>query len=147
MFSNNQWTYTTPANRGFGNPRPPQPLSQFQQQNPLSQQAPQGFQPPQVQWPQQTPDMGYANQLAQMFASQMPNQQVPGSAPLPTFQPPQQGLPTPQPQVPVHGDWRDAFKAAKREWKALRPDGPGQALMDWRMQKPDRGAFFGFGGQ
>lgn len=156
MFSgaNNPWTHTTPANRGFGGQRPQQ---QF---NPLSQQAaqpqaPQGFQPPQVQWPQQTPDMGYAQQLAQMYASQMPNQQVPGSAPLPAMLgQPQQGLPTQQPQMPVpgqmQGDWRDQFKQAQQDWRMARP-GQGMhgtpAWNQWRDARPDRGQFHGFGGQ
>ena len=136
-------------------PRQPQAQSPLVQQPVQQQQAP--FQPAPVQWAQPTQDMGYANQLAQYYAMQMPNQQVPGSAPMAQTQPVAQ---QPLPQQPVgqqplpsgsNGtDWRDAYKAAKQDWRMQRPmvgpqsqAGGGDLLSQWRMQRPDKSLFRG----
>lgn len=97
---------------------------------------PLGFTPPQAQWAAPTPDMAYANQLAQYYGAQMPQQQVPGSSPL--VQGPSAAPPVGQPAFGM--DWRNAFRAAKDEWRGERPE--DRALRDqWRAAKPQRSDF------
>ena len=131
----------------FGNLKPW--MAAHQAQSPLVQQPtqqPAAFQAPQVQWPQPNADMQYAQQLAQMYASQMPQQQVPGSAPLPTFQQPvQQAQPVSQQPLPQGEGWKNDWRVAKQDWRQSRP--VGGAMDAWRAAKPDRGQFRGFGGQ
>ena len=121
----------------------PKPASQsgVPQVNPGTSfvQQPQGFQQP--QWPQQTPDMGYAQQLAQHYASQLPNQQVPGS--LPPIQTPQPvGTPLPPMGGQMGGFDRSAFQNARQDWRSQRPQDRSM-MQDWRSARPQRQSFFG----
>ena len=127
---------------GQGNPWNGRPTRQPRPQSPLVQQPQQAFAPPQVQWPQQTPDMGYAQQLAQYYASQMPNQQVPGS-----FQQPQPVAQQPLPPMGGHGGMvggfdRSAFRDARQDWRSQRPQ-DRSLVEDWRAARPQRQNFFG----
>jgi hypothetical protein len=81
--------------------------------------------------------------LAQNYAGQLQNQQVPGSV-VPQMMPPQAVSGAP-PQQQVQPDWRDAFRAARADWRGQRPDDHGDLFAQWRMSKPMRQTFQGGG--
>jgi hypothetical protein len=129
LFGTNPWTGGgARAPRRQQPPQVAQPLAQPQQQAP---------QYPAPTWPGQTPDGAYALGLAQNYASQLQNQQVPGSI-VPQMMPPQ-GIPAPVAQQPgMQPNWRDAFRSALMDWRDQRGT-MGRA--DWRALRPDRQAF------
>jgi hypothetical protein len=78
------------SNPWLGNQQTMQPLAQQQRQPtgvmPMNQQQPMTSPPP-VTWPGATSDGAFATNLGNLYAQQMPNQQVPGTILPPAAQP------------------------------------------------------------
>jgi hypothetical protein len=85
-------------------------------------------------WPGQTPDGLYAMGLAQNYAGQLQNQQVPGSV-APQMAQVTQQQPVMQPPQPA---WRDAFHSAMMDWRGQKPGDHGDIFAQWRQSRPDR---------